>query len=293
MIRIELPPRPVFRGEPLKGSVHITSESTYTAKEVLVRVLRKETFLSFSGISPHFVTKSVKNVVFSAKDVYIAPPERKITFEVPIPEGAPFTFEGKVAKTEWYIQVSVKAGIMPKKVSQEFVVLPHVLKSGHPVDEVPLPHQEYSDVLWDYRPFHMWQLSLFRKSTHIKMIADRDCCSPGDTVSGGIYFSRDFVNADINIYWVFVNKSKHIQYPALTWHRDTYTGEEEQLVAHAHDTFHNGMSFRFSFPIPDTTYPTFETKHIKAWWIVRAVVSCPLRFTKVSEKEIVIAPLVF
>ena len=294
MMWINLPDRPFLRGETLNGSLHITSESPYIAKDITIAAFRKETYLfpSGGGFGPYktyFSTDSVRDIVFNAKDMMIMPSESRIRFEYAIPEDVPFTFEGKASKIEWQIQAFVKVRIMPEKVLQNFVILPHVLKSENLQGDVPLVHQEFSDVTWGNRPFHLWRLSPFCKSTRIKMVLDNDHYSPGDTVSGGVYFPDDFINADVKVYSVFLNKSKHV----LSILVDQNTAEEEQLITHVHDTFHKGSSFRFSFSIPDTCYPTFETKHSRARWMVRVVISRWFWFFKVLEKEFVVSPLVF
>lgn len=298
MMWIKLLDRPFLRGEILNGSVHITSESPCTAKDITIAAVRKETYLSspvgrFGGLSfgeqTYFSTDSVRNIVFNAKDMMIMPSESQIRFEYAIPEDAPFTFEGKASKIEWQIQASVKVRFMPEKVLRDFVILPHVLKSENLRDDVPLVHQEFSDVTWGNRPFHLWRLSPFCRSPRITMVLDNDHYSPGDAVSGEVYFSDDFINADVKVYSVFLNESKHVWSTPKQYH----VAEEEQLITDLHDTFHKGSRFRFSFSIPDTCYPTFETRHSRARWMVRAVISRLFRFSKVLEKEIVISPLVF
>ncbi len=46
MMWINLPDRPFLRGETLNGSLHITSESPYTTKDITIAAVRKGTYLS-------------------------------------------------------------------------------------------------------------------------------------------------------------------------------------------------------------------------------------------------------
>ena len=216
----------------------------------------------------------------------ITPPEKQIGFKITIPEHAPYTFESRLTRNQWQIQASVKSRLIPEVISQDFVVLPHVLKSkSFPnIDEVPLfVYKRDLEFMWGYRPFHIWRYTgLFHRSNHLNMSLDSSKYFPGDTVSGTIYFFEDFKDVNLRIFNVFLNKSKHAQ----------STEEEEHLVTYTHHTFDSGSNYRFSFSIPDTGFPTLETDNSRMWWIVRAVITRPFRFTKVMEQEIRVVPLI-
>jgi hypothetical protein len=279
MIRIELDTNPVFRGERLRGSVYFSFKS-YKAKKITVFLQQREVY-HYSG-RKRLGSESREHILATASNIDIGPAGYRIPFEYAIPENALFTFDTGLTEMEWEIKASAKSWLIPKKASKEVVILPHVLKSqSRPVDFViPLKMREGGlDARNLY--FHSWRVTgAFRKSEHLDMVLQRDTYSPGDTVSGTLYFLEDFSDADITVYLVFVVKSEDIK------------GEHEIVMVQRHDNFCRGSSFPFSFQIPETGYPAVETKNTKMWWLVRVVVSRTLKVTKVLEQEIIVKPVV-
>lgn len=283
MIRINLRRNPVLRGQMLEGNVCITPTSPYRAREVKVLLIQTEEYpVSLGDSGNSFLSESARHILFAEKKVEIAPFINYISFEHFIPENAPFTFHEGFSRVTWEIKVSIKAGIIPKGTSTPFVVSPHVLKSGTPppLNKIPLPEQwghpikGHSSFSWEFPgEFHM--------STYLDILKDKETYSLGETVSGKLFFSKDVNDADLNMYLVFLLESG-----------DNVT-EEGKLILRVHDTFSKGLQLPFSFKIPVTGYPTFRTRHSKMWWVVRAVISKRFRFTKVTECEINVAPLVF
>lgn len=275
MMTIELPHEPVFRGQTLKGAVHISAESPKTAKKIKIKLVRME---RYQTSHKHSGSQRDVHILFKAKNVDIMPPEKCIKFEYTIPEDAPFTFDAELSRITWLIKAYVRFGFPPKIEKQEVVVLPHVLKSESPPDEVPLPSSEGVSV-----PFHSWECTgSFHKSSRLTLLTDKSHYSPGDTVSGSLRFTEEFKNADCAIYLVFLAKGKSYA-----------VAEKEYVMVDTHDTFVPGSSVPFSFVIPPTGYPSLETEHSRLWWVVRAVVKRSLQFTKVVEQEIQVTPLVF
>ncbi len=280
MIRIELDTNPVFRGELLTGSVYFSSKSSYKAKKITVLLHQKEVY-HYSG-KKRLGSESCEHILATASNVDIGPAEYRIPFEYVIPEDALFTFDTRLTKMKWTIKASAKSWLIPKKASQEVVVLPHVLKShSRPVDfVVPLGWREGGlDASHFY--LHSWRVTgALGESEHLDMVLHGDTYVPGDTVSGTLYFLEDFSDADVTVYLVFVAKSKDIK------------GENEIAIAQRHDDFCVGSSFSFSCQIPETGYPAVETNNTKMWWLIRAVVSRTLKFTKVVEQDITVNPVV-
>ncbi len=308
MIKIELPDT-VLRGQTLKGSVHFSSTSPKTAKEVTIIVFNKIRLLGKR--SYRYIPEPFVKPLFNNKNVEISTGTR-IDIAYTIPEDALWTFDNGVTKIRWYISGVVQYGVRfwspqdipvvlpllldlaPNVEIKEFVVLPHVLKSESSPDKVFIPVcKHYSDSSASYRPFHLWRYTgPLHKSSHVEIvlkrytldqylnIPEKDHYYPGDSISGALYFGEPFSNCDLDIYLVFLTKPKTLD-----------KTEEEHLITHTHGTFNRGSSFPFSFAIPETAYPTFKTNYLEMWWVVRVVISNPFRFTKVIEKEIIIDPL--
>ncbi len=275
MLIVELPHEPIFRGQTLKGAVHISVESPKTAKKIKIKLVRKE---KYKISHKHSSSQRDEHILFKAKNVDIMPPEKYIRVEYTISEDAPFTFDAGLSRVTWQIKAYVRFGFLPKIEKQEVVVLPHVLKSGSPPEGVPLPSSGGVSV-----PFHSWECTgSFHKSSRLTLFTGDPHYSPGDTVSGSLHFTEEFKNADCAIYLVFLAKAKSYA-----------VAEKEYAMVDTHDTFVPGSSVPFSFVIPPTGYPSLETEHSKLWWMVRAVVKRSLQFTKVVEQEIQVTPLVF
>lgn len=297
---IELPGKIFLRGQTLKGSARILAEyDLYTAKEVEVSVERKETYRQHSRdygyhtrgngyrTRGNYRSTLVKEPLFMEENVEITQAEKVINFTYTIPEDTPFTFDSGLARIQWRVVLSVKSGILPRIASRDFVVLPHrvTAESPPPADEIPTPVcKVHSDFTLLYRPFHGWRYTgRLHKSSQVSLVLDEEEYAPGDKVRGNVYVTENFGSGTLSIYLVFLNKSNY--------HGDT--SEEEHLVARTEGTFYQGSGFPFSCIIPLTGYPTFETISMRLWWVIRVVLSTPLKFTKVVEKEVLVNPLVF
>lgn len=277
---------PVLRGQTLKGNIHISAVSPYTAKMVTAEIIRTEKHRCRSLNNGICESKTVEKVLVSDENVMVTPPGKCIPFEYTIPEDAPYSIMTGTTYTFWTIKVSVKKSrFFTEKGSHQLVVLPHILKSGTspPADRVPLPRHGFSILVPLFRPFHWWRYRLSTRDEHVSMQTDSHQYSPGETISGKIYFSRDFRDVDVKIYFVFVSKPK--KYKILA--------EKELQAVSVHDTFYAGSTFFFSCLLPQDVYPTGETEYSEMFWVVRAVISRPFRFTKVVEQEIEVNPLVF
>lgn len=283
MIQINLRTNPVLRGQMLEGNVCITPTSSYTPREVRVLLIQTEGYPSSSDSGTYSLSESVAHVLFLEKRKEITPFITFIDFEYLIPENAPFTIHNEFLSVTWEIKVSIKTGIIPKKVSKQLVVSPHVLKSVIPPtpNEIPLserwgnPLRGHSSFSWEFPgEFHM--------SKYVDISTDKEKYSLGETVSGNLFFCKNVDDADLDIYLVSIFEIE-----------ENMTREEGKLMLHMHDTFPKGLQLPFSFEIPVTGYPTFRTKHSKMRWVVRAVISKRFRFTSVREREIEVAPLTF
>lgn len=291
---IELPGNVFLRGQTLKGSARIScgSDEPYTAKEVQVVIERRETYRQHSRrhgarTRGNYQYTSAEVPLSLERDVEITRAEKVINFTYTFPEETLFTFDSGLSRVRWRVILSVKAGILPKTLSRDVVVLPHMVKSESPppADETPSPVcRVHSDFTMLYRSFHPWRYTgPLHRSSQVSLVLDGEAHSPGDRVQGNLYVSENFGSRTLGVYLVFLNKSK--------FHGET--AEEEHLLLRTQGTFYPGSGVPFSGTIPAASYPTFETAAMKMWWVVRAVLSSPLTFTKVAEKEVVVNPLVF
>ena len=284
---IELSSRSYVRGQLLKGVVHIPAHSAYTAEKVEVTLVRKGRYRCYGlrTYSSQFCHDDSRKVLYSSENMVIFPPERQIQFEYTISEDVPFTFDSGLVRITWHIEASIKSGFFPQKTSQEFVILPHVLKSAFPVHDMPLPVcRKHSDITLFYKPLDTWRFTgPLHWTDYLTIETDNDSYTPGDTVRGTVSFLKDFPHAHITVYLVFQNKSRH--------HSDS--SEEVHLIAEAHDVGYRGSQFSFSGSIPVIGYPSFATEHMIILWMIRAVVKMPFRFTKVKEKSVHVDPLGF
>ncbi len=309
MITIELPKRVLFRGQSLKGTVHITAESPKTAREVVITLLSRVEAPYRRKNSLHYRDELIK-VLFIDKNVEITPSGKKIPFLYKIPEDAPYSFDNGSIRITWSITASVRYGrfslesfrgytgvqsdflesLIHKTVSKEFVVLPHVLQSESPVYAPPPVCKTFASTILR-RPVHVWRYTgLFHETSHVNMVlrkwysgSSRDQSTgyyPGDKIAGTLYLTRE-IHGDLKVYLVF----------SCTFKSDKT--EEETLVAHTRGEFPRGSSFSFSFVIPETVYPTMKTRNVTMTWAVRAVIKRLFRFTKVVEQEIEVNPLIY
>lgn len=275
---------PVLRGQPLEGRLHISTVSPYTAKKVAVTLRAKERYYcrSLSNICD---STCVDKVLFSRNNMEITPPETCVNFSYTISRNAPFTFDTGVNKVFWQIKAVVKKStFFSEKQLQQFTVLPHILKSQSPVDNVPIPSYPFSIVVPVKKPVHIWRYThFFSPDTHVNIDIDYPQYIPGDTVSGTVYFLKDFKNCDLTVYLVCLGKPK----------KSPATAEKEYIAWETHDSFYTGSAISFSCTIPLENYPSFETEHTRIWWVVRAVLKKSFLSTTVVEKEIQVNPLVF
>lgn len=279
MIRIELFNNPVFRGQSVKGRVHVSSEDgPYTAKRFEILMVRTEKYRQQQGKSASMRKETIHNVLFRTENLGIGVGQT-FDFTYLIPENAFFTFNTGLSAVQWEVQVVVKRGFFPKKVSEQVVVLPHVAKSETlpSPDRVPAPQTEvYGELRILYRPFHAWRYTGFlHRCESMNMLLDEEEYTPGDSVRGTLTFSSDFMDADLTVYLVFLTKSKGYD-----------VTEVEEVIAHVKDNFYTGSAFPFSCSIPEERLPSLRTNHSRIWWVVRAVLSRRFAFTKVVEREI-------
>lgn len=288
---MELPEKVFLRGQTLKGKAHIVSEDeSYTARKVKILAEAKT-----SSVNKDIHRRKTEIPLYCEENVEVTPAGRVIEFEFPIPLTAPFTFDSGLVRVEWRVILSISTGIVPRIVSKEIVVVPHFLKSETPppADEIPVPTCKTDSVLAArYSSFHLWRYMRFlHRSLDIIVDTDAEEYTVGDSVRGTITFLKGFGSGTLSLYLVFLNKWRH--YPD--------TSEEEHLILQTEDDFSSGSNFRFSYSLPLTGYPTFESPDtstfesldVRTWWILRAVVSNPLRLTKVVEKEIFVRSLTF
>jgi hypothetical protein len=280
---IELPGEVFLRGQTLRGRAHIVSEGEpYTAREIRVSI--ETTTNSFERGSP-FPKREIP--LYSEENVEVTPAGKTIDFEFHVPLTASFTFDSGLVCTKWRIILFIDSGIVPKKASQEIVVVPHFLKSGTPppVDEIPVPTCKNftSFALW-YRAFHLWRYTgILHRSSNIILNTDAEEYTIGDPIRGTVAFLKNFGRGTLSLSLVFFNK----------WRLKADTSEEECLVLQTKGVFSQGSAIPFSCSLPLTGYPTFESIEAEMWWMLRAVVSNPLRLTKVSEKEIFVRSRTF
>lgn len=280
---IEMPERVFLRGQTLRGRAHIVSEDEpYTAEEINIMLEMRTGFISTDALR-----RKIHVPLYTEKNVEITSTERLIDFKYKIPSTASFTFDSGLVRIQWYVVLSIKSGIVPRVASREIVVLPHFLKSGTPplLDEIPTPACK---VHWPgatrYSPFHLWRYTgSLHGSSRIDVTTTKEEYTVGETIQGTVIFSDHCGSGMLEVYLVFLNRSQF----------DSNTSEEEHLALRTNGEFCAGSSFPFSCPLPMTGYPTFESIDAKMWWIVRAVVSNPFRFTKVAEKEVFVRSLTF
>lgn len=293
-----MPDRPFLRGETLRGTVHITTDRP-DKKEIEVVILTGATYpREAQSIRFH----SFVHVALTTEKVDILPPGKEIQFQYTIPEDAPYTFDSGILRINWKALAflgykrtykmtaqtftplpSCKLKPNPKIGCRDILVLPHVLKSESPPAYTPIPVCKKHSTAKLSRPFHSWRYTgSLHKSKNLDIHVDQDHYSPGDRGSGTLYFSTEVEDADLKVYLVFLSKRDRAD-----------IAEEEQVIAEGKGTFYKGSSFHFSFEIPEPGFPTFEMKHCKMQWIVRAVVSKKLRFTTVAEQKIKVVPLIF
>ncbi|MGC1122436.1 MAG: hypothetical protein WBA22_15195 [Candidatus Methanofastidiosia archaeon] len=279
---IELPGKVFLRGQTLKGRAHIVSEDgPYTAREI--RVLIETKTNSFEQGSPFPKTEIT---LYFEENVEVTSTERIIDFEFPIPLTAPFSFDSGLVRTKWRIILFIDSGILPKRASQEIVVVPHFLKSETPppVDEIPVPTcKKYTALAIRHRAFHLWRyMGFLHRSSNIVLDTDAEECTIGDPIRGTVALLKGFGSGMLSLYLVFFNKWRHGD-----------TSEEEHLMLQTKGVFSQGSAIPFSCSLPLTGCPTFESKDAEMWWILRAVVSNPLRLNKVVEKEIFVRSITF
>jgi hypothetical protein len=288
---IELPGRVFLRGQTLKGRAHIVSEDeSFTARDITILAEVKT-----SSVDRNIFRRTAKIPLYFEKNVEVTPVERAIDFEFPIPLTAPFSFDSGLVRVEWSITLSISTGIVPKIASQEIVVVPHFLKSEAPppTDEIPVPACKTDSALAArYSSFHLWRyMGFLHRSSNIILDTDAEEYTVGDSLHGTVTFLKGFGSGMLSLYLVFLNRWR--SYPNIS--------EEEYLILQNKDNFPSGSSFRFSYSLPLTGYPTFESPEtpalesvdVRTWWILRAVVSNPLRLNKVTEKEIFVRSLTF
>lgn len=314
MIAIELPKRVLFRGQPLKGTVHITAESPKTARKIVITLLRRVESSNAREKSPYYRDEFIK-ALFVDKNVEITPFGKHVPFSYKIPEDALYTFDNGSIKITWRITASVKYGhfslepflelfseftgmqsdflksLTHNTVFKEFVVLPHVLQSESPPVHVPSPVCKNFGASILRRPFRVWWYTgLSHKTSHVNMILKKwysgssgDLSTghyPGDKIAGTLYFTRE-IHGDLKVYLVSSSTFKSLK------------TEEETLIAHTRGGFTRGSSFSFTFTIPETVYPTIKTTNVTFTWTVRAVIKRLFRFTNVVEQEIEVTPLIY
>jgi hypothetical protein len=285
MIQIKLPEEPIFRGQSLNGSLHISSQTPYRAREIKVAILTKEFYMNILSM----LQESRHEEILSAeRDIEVTPTGFYRTINYSIPRDAPFTFQDVPSVIKWGVHILVKKSrLSQESVFREFVVLPHVLESelAPPLDMVPIPTSEYSlSSHASVAATQMWRsFGPFSKSKHLQIHLEESVYSPGDTVAGNVHFSRNFENAVLSVYLVLVKKAKALWKP----------GEKEYLKLRATDTFRAESGIPFSFTLSSLTYPEFETEHAKMYWKIRAIVTRPLHIGKYAECYLRIKPLEF
>jgi hypothetical protein len=277
---------PVLRGQTLKGSIHIQAFTPYRAEKIHAELIRTEKYRGrarscWSGICE---VKTVEKVLVSAENVEITPPEHCIPFDYDISPDAPYSLMTLTSYIFYTIKVSVKKSrFFSEKGSERLVVLPHILESGNPppIHKIPLPRNEISIMIPSMKPIHMWRYSSFTTEEKIHLQVDANRYVPRELLTGTIHFFKELKAAHIKIFLVYMSKPKKLKICA----------EKEILAVSFHDDFHTGSILPFSYNIPLDIYPDGETEHSEMYWIVRVVISNPLRFTKIIEKRITIDPL--
>lgn len=285
MIQILLPEEPIFRGESLKGSLHISSLSSDRAREIKAVVLMREWYINKIG---HPSWTEHEELLVSEQDIEITPAGIHHTIDYPIPEDAPFTFEDRPIKFEWGVKVSVKKSrFFRESAFQKFTVLPHVLKSESPplIDRVPIPTPKYGFIPdLSSAAIQLWRsFRLLSKSEGLRIQLEESVYFPGDTVTGSIFFSKGFEDAVLSIYLIFMGKQKTLPRPA----------KKEHLMVRTPNTFQAGSEVPFSFTLSPLTCPEFETEKWKISWKIRATVTRRFHIGKYAESYIKIKPQEF
>jgi hypothetical protein len=285
MIQIVLPKEPLFRGESLKGSLHISSLSPYKARGIKAVILMREWYinrLAYPSWTEH------EELLFTEQDIEITPTGIHHTIDYPIPRDASFTFEDRPTRIEWGVKVSVKKSrFFRESAFQKFTVLPHLLKSELPplIDRIPIPIQKHgfiSDLLLEGT--QLWRsFGPFSKSEGLRIQLEKSVYFPGDPVTGSIYLSRHFEDEVLSIYLIFVRKLKTVLRP----------GEKEHLMVRITNTFQAESEVPFSFTLSPLTCPEFETEKWKISWKIRAIVTRRFHIGKYAETYIKIKPQEF
>ncbi|MGC1121156.1 MAG: hypothetical protein WBA22_08680 [Candidatus Methanofastidiosia archaeon] len=285
MIQIVLPEEPIFRGESLKGSLHISSLSPDRAREIKAVILWREWYVNKLGMI--FTTQHEELLVLE-QDIEITPTGIHHTINYSIPEDAPFTFEDRPIKIQWGVKVSVKKSrFFRESAFQKFIVLPHVLKSESPplIDRVPIPTPEHgfiSDL--SIGATQLWRsLRPLSKSEGLRIQLEKSVYFPGDTVTGSIFFSKGFKDAVLSIYLTFMAKLETLP----------RSGEKEHLMVRIPNTFQAGSEVPFSFTLSPLMCPEFETEKWKISWKIKAIVTRRFHIGKCAESHVRIKPLEF
>jgi len=270
----------------MKGSIHIQTFTPYRAEKIHAELIRVEKYRGRSCLSGICEEKTVEKVLVSAENVEISPPEHCIPFEYYIVSDAPYSLMTLASYTFYTINVSVKkSSFFSEKGSERLVVLPHILESGNPppTHKIPLPRNGTSIMAPSMKPTHLWRYSPFTTEEKVHLQMDKTRYVPGEVLTGKITFFKELKAAHVKIFLVFVSKPKKLKISV----------EKEILGVSLHDNFHSGSILPFSYNIPLDIYPTGETEYSEMYWIVRVVISHPLRFTKIIEGRIAIDPLIY
>ena len=277
---------PVLRGQTLKGSIHIQTFTPYRAEKIYAELIRVEKYRGRFCLSGICEEKTVEKILVSAENVEISPPEHCIPFEYYIIPDAPYSLMTLASYTFYTINVSVKKSrFFSEKGSERLTVLPHILESENPppTHKIPLPRNGTSIMAPSMKPIHLWRYSPFTTEEKVQLQIDKTRYVPGEVLTGEITFFKELKAAHVKIFLVFVSKPKKLKISV----------EKEILGVSLYDNFHSGSILPFSYNIPLDIYPTGETEYSEMYWIVRVVISHPLRFTKIIEGRITIDPLIY
>lgn len=283
MISIELQNERVLRGQPIHGRFNITSSSLRTIKEVKAMIILREKYMS--KLSSIRESRYTYKILFEERNVQIPLNGKYVDFKYTIPENAPYSFDEMPIKTEWQVRVSVKKSrFLSENVSEVFTVLPHILKSPSfpSFENVPIPVQKPHPTEFSSAFIQLWRLlGPFSLSNSLNIELEKREYSPGDTVAGDICFLKDFKDATLNLYLVFVKKTKALWKPA----------ENEHPLLCKKDTFSSGSRFHFSFSLPHEMYPDLETEHAIISWKLRGIIKKPFHVAEIAEYDLRIRPL--